>query len=253
MRSEAPPPNAARPWPDSLVEAVPVAVVAAVPTFLRARGAHEALETSLAAFALASALSFAPAFAALHLLRRARDGVRAFASDPDVAAAGIGAGAAAIAVASWERLGALLARATHHRGLGGVAFAAGALVLAAASALLARRVYRLLRAQGATVATFVGVAGLFAPLLLLFGRGAAAEPSPPADPLGLFVVDALGLLIASFAWVQHLAPSSWPPRARALVGAGAVLLVMAGATFASVTCESPRESLAFAFRVLPVR
>jgi hypothetical protein len=253
MRSDTPPPHAATPWLDALVEAVPVAVVAAVPTFLRARAAHEALETAIAAFALAAALTFAPAFAALGLLRRARDGFRAFTGEAGVGAAGMTVGAAALTLAFWERLGAFLAHATHHRGLGGVAFAAGALVLAACAALLGSRAHRLLAAQGASVATFAGVAGIFAPLLLLFGSSAAAEPGPAADPLGLFVVDALGLLIAGFAWVQHLGPAVWPPRARALVGAGAVLLALAGASFLKAPCESPRESLAFAFRALPVR
>jgi hypothetical protein len=253
MRSESTPVPEASSWADRLVEAVPVAVVAAVPTFLRARAAHESIDTALSAFALAAVLTLLPAFATLLLLRRALEGVRAFVGDTSVGAAGVAVAAAVVTLAFWQRLGAFLAHATHHRGLGGVAFAAGAVFLAAAAVLLGSRASRFLVAQGTTVATFVGVAGLFAPLLLLFGAPASSDPAPTADPLGLFVVDGLGLLLAGFAWVKHLAPTAWPPRARGLVGVGALLLAIAGVAFVQAPSESPRGALAFVFGALTLR
>jgi hypothetical protein len=253
MRSESSPAVEASSWVDRLVEAVPVAVVAAVPTFLRARAAQEGVGTALSAFALAAMLTLLPAVAMLLLLRRALEGARAFAGDTSVVAAGVGVAASVFTLAFWQRLGAFLAHATHHRGLGGVAFAAGAVVLASAVALVGGRAHRFVAAQGPTVATFVGVAGFFTPLLLLAAASAPGEPAPAADPLGLFVVDGLGLLLAAFAWVQHLAPIAWPPRARGLVGAGAALLAFAGCAFLDVPSESPREGLAFVFRFLTVR
>lgn len=253
MRFEHMTAQGASSWADRLVETVPVAVVAAVPTFLRARAAHESIDAALSAFALAAVLTLLPALATLLLLRRALEGVRVFVGDMSVGAAGLGVAAAVLTMAFWQRLGAFLAHATHHRGLGGVAFAAGAVLLAGAAAVVASRAQRFVAAQGPTLATFVGVAGLFAPLLLLFGAPASGDPAPAADPLGLFVVDGLGLLLAGFAWVHHLAPATWPPPARVLVGVGAVLLAIAGASFFEVPSESPREALAFVFRVLAVR
>lgn len=253
MRSEpAPSPDHAHGSPlDRAVEVVPVAVAAAVPTFLRARALHGTLEEAFGAFALAAVLALVPAAVALAAVRRARDGVRAFADDVTVGAAGFGVGVGALVLAFWERLGAFLAHATHHRGLGGVAFAAGALVLVVGTVLAARRAWPSLEAQGPAFATFVGVAGLFAPVALL--TLGPTTPASPSDPLGLFVVDALGLLVVAIAWVSHLAPPSWPPRARTLLASAAALLVVAAAGYVRTPSDFPREGVALAFRALPLR
>ncbi len=238
---------------DRVVEAVPVALVAALPTFLRARAAHADVETSLTAFALAFALTAPAAYASIALLRRAREGARAVLGDTGILAAGLTVAAAALTVAFWQRLGSFLAHATHHRGLGGVAFAAGALALAVAVAVFARGAHRVVAPLGPALATFVGVAGLFTPLLALFAGRAPSAPAPSSDPLGLLVVDGLGLLVASFAWVQHFAPRSWPPRARVLVGLGTLMLAFSGLAFLRMPIDSGRENLAFLFGALPLR
>jgi hypothetical protein len=177
--------------------------------------------------------------------------VRALVGEVSVAGAGVGVAASALVLAFWERLGAFLAHATHHRGLGGVAFAAGALLLALGVWLVARRAWPTLEAQGPAVSTFVGVAGLFAPLALVFAG--ASTPASPSDPLGLFVVDALSLLVVGVAWVTQLAPLAWPSRARGLLVVASLLLVVAAVSGARTPSDFPRESVSFAFRALTLR
>lgn len=236
---------------DRLIEGVPVAVAAAVPTFLRARALHGTLDEAFGAFALAALLTFAPALLVLGAVRKGRDGVRALVGELSVAGVGMAVGAGVVVLAFWERLGAFLAHATHHRGLGGVAFAAGGLILAFTVSLVTRRAWPAVEAQGAAFATFVGVAGLFSPIALLTLGG--NTPASPTDPLGLFVVDALSLLVVALAWVSQLAPAEWPLRARALLGSAAVLLVVAAAIHVRAPSDFPREAVAFAFRALPLR
>ena len=126
-----------------------MAVASAVPTFLRARALHGTLDEAFGAFALAALLTFLPALLVLGAVRKGRDGVRALAGDLSVAGVGMAVGASVLVLAFWERLGAFLAHATHHRGLGGVAFAAGGLILALAVSLVTRRAWPAVEAQGA--------------------------------------------------------------------------------------------------------
>ncbi len=228
-----------------------MAVASAVPTFLRARALHGTLDEAFGAFALAALLTFLPALLVLGAVRKGRDGVRALAGDLSVAGVGMAVGASVLVLAFWERLGAFLAHATHHRGLGGVAFAAGGLILALAVSLVTRRAWPAVEAQGAAFATFVGVAGLFSPVALL--TLGASTPASPTDSLGLFVVDAVSLLVVAVAWVSQLAPAEWPPRARALLGSAAALLVAAAGLHLRTTSDFPREAVAFAFRALTLR
>lgn len=236
---------------DRAIEAIPVAVVASVPAFLRARAAQGSLDDAFGAFALVAVITLLPAALVIVLLRRARDGVRALFGEVSVANLGLAVAAGVVVLAFWERLGAFLAHATHHRGLGGVAFSAGASALALGVALMARRAAPFVEAQGVAVSTFLGVAGLFSPIgFLALGDSTAAAPT---DILALFVVDTSSLFVVAFAWVAHLAPSVWPARARALVVAGAGLFVVVAATHAADNGEFSRNSVAFAFRALTLR
>jgi len=255
MRSEAapsqPPPEAPRSLADRIVEAMPVAILAAVPTYLRTRSAQGDTELAFSAFALAALLLVVPSFVLIATLRRASEGWRSVAAGAPIAR---GALALAVAIATlvfWEKLGEVLARVTHHRGLGGVAFAAGAAVVALGAAVAARKALAWVEAQGTTVATFAGVALFFVPVAILL----ALPPvlAPPGDALGLFVVDVLAMLLAGGGWVEHLAPPIWPSRARYLVAGGAFLLAVGAVPALRATSDFPLADVAFAFRFLPLR
>ena len=255
MRSEAtsshPPPPAPQRLVDRIVEALPVALLAAVPTYLRTRSAQGDTELAFSAFALGALLLVVPAFVLIAALRRASESWRALVGVAPIARAALALAVATATLVVWEKLGELLARVTHHRGLGGVAFAAGAAVVALAATVASRKALAWIEAQGSTVATFAGVALFFVPVAILLSL--APVLAPPGDALGLFIVDVLALLLVGGGWVEHLAPPTWPSRARALVAGGAFFLAIGAGPALRATGEVPLADLAFVFRLLPPR
>ncbi len=248
--SLVPPPSQVA-FVDRVVECVPVAILAAVPTFLRARSLNGDAELAFSAFALAAVVTVPAAFLFLAALRRASESLRQLAGESPIAGAGVGLMVATTTLALWEKAAATLAHVTHHRGLGGVAFAAVAAITAFGAAVLARKLLRALVAQGTTFATFAGVASFFAPVVLCLSLPPVQAPA--GDVLGLFVVDVLGLIVIGGGWLEHLAPAAWPVRARLMVGAGALLLVLGSLPVIRGASEWPLASAAFAFRFLPLR
>ncbi len=241
----------ALPWAARLAEALPVALVSALPTYLRTRGADPQVETAFSSFALAALLTWIPATLLMTALRRATETLRQLMGETPVAGAGMLVATATLCLFLWDHLATFLTGATHHRGLGGVAFAAGALALSVGAAMGARTARQWIEGQGSSASTFAGVAGLFAPVLLLRLTPVAA---PAIDVLGLLVVDSLALLLVSSLWVLHLAPTHWPSRARVLIGCGALCLAFAASSAAAnVTSENTLRAQSLVFQLLPLR
>jgi hypothetical protein len=191
-----------------------------------------------------AAAALAPMVAAIIVLRRARDGLRAFAGDSaGPRAFGVGLWLATVFVVL-SFFGSVLRATTHHHALAGVTFAFGALAVAAAAGLgCARVVGILLRASPTVRRVLVGLLGGGA-LLGLAWVGLrflrAVSQDPPSGAAAGTVVDVLAFVLAAlFASRQTLMAR----RIIALVGPPVAVIVAAIGLSTLRTEPSVREGI----------
>jgi hypothetical protein len=215
------------------------AVLASAPAALRM--ASESQGAAVAWIGLAACLTV-PASLAVLLLRGARAGMRAFASDDPALTAWCLACWAIASLLVLTVLGAVLRATTHHHGLAGVTFALVGLVVLGAIAIALRRVAAIARASE----PFARAAALGASLLLVALRVAKASEGAmlPGDS-GALLVDGLAFLIAvglcsrpelaRVAWLAH----AGIPLALGVVALGAALLTRDPALGAGIRTHAP--------------
>jgi hypothetical protein len=237
MPPSTPPSPPARPRePGSLVSrfgttvgvAAAAALACAFPATLRVSRALGGVESTAHVWlALASAV-LVPMIAAVFVLRRAREGWRAFG--------GPGASAFVYGVSLWlaalvvglSVLASQLRATTHHHALAGVTFAVGGLVLALGAGVVCARIVSVLKAMSAPArrgAALVLAAAVGAALLWVAvgSTRAASQDAASAAEAGMVVDDLAFLLAAAFA-ARH---AFVVRRVLALVGPPLAVVVLA--------------------------
>jgi hypothetical protein len=222
------------------------AVLASAPAALRM--ASESQGAAVAWIGLAACLTV-PASLAVLLLRGARAGMRAFASDDPALTAWCLACWAIASLLVLTVLGAVLRATTHHHGLAGVTFALVGLVVLGAIAIALRRVAAIARASepfARAAALGASLVTLVVALLLVALRVAKASDGAmlPGDS-GALLVDGLAFLIAvglcsrpelaRVAWLAH----AGIPLALGVVALGAALLTRDPALGAGIRTHAP--------------
>jgi hypothetical protein len=185
-----------------------------------------------------AASALVPMVLTVAVLRRAREGWRAFG--------GPGAATFVFGVAMWlgwlvvglSVLGSLLRATTHHHALAGVTFAFGALGMALASAAVSSRLVGILRAVSADarrlLATLLSAITAAAVVWLALGSASASGRDAASAAHASMVVDVLAFLLAAtfaarrVAGVRRLFALVGPPAAVAVLAAGVPLLHAAG-------------------------
>ncbi len=237
MPEPLPPPPSARPGETgSLVSrfgttvglGAAAAMACALPATLRVSRALGGAESPLLVWVALAAIALVPMIASLVVLRRAREGWRAFG--------GPGASAFIYGVSLWlvvlvlglSVLGRFLRATTHHHALAGVTFALAGLALALGAGAACARIVSVLRAVSpgvrralALVLSLVAGAGLL--WLALGCARASSHDAVSAGQVGIVVDDLAFVLAAAFASRHALVIR----RVLALVGPPVAVVVLA--------------------------
>jgi hypothetical protein len=179
------------------------AIACTLPAGLRVSATLGGPAPIVRAWAALAASALPPMIVSVCLLRRARQGLRAFAEPAaGLRAFGVGLWLSALLI-TLSLFGAVLRATTHHRALAGVTFASGAVLLAVGYALVCTRIVALLRdasdrVRRAGVALLGGVAVVtVASLATRFVRVLSSDPS--SSTAAATVVDVLCFTLCAVA------------------------------------------------------
>jgi hypothetical protein len=185
------------------------AVIAAVPATLRVESVAGVCRPG-GTWALLGGMAIVPMSIAILVLRRARVGFVALGKRDSAALASIVLLWLVSTFASLSLLGSILRARTHHRALGGVVFAGGALSIAAMLALVCARAARIARGLPRTARWGLGaIGGALLGVVIALARAKLAQLSSPPFPFAesAKLVDgmafALSALLASVSPLVH--------------------------------------------------
>jgi hypothetical protein len=217
------------------------AAIATAPAMLRIEDGS-ARCGPLGTWAILVAITLVPMGVAVLVLRRARGGFAALGSRESLAPVLTVLFWLASTFVSLVILGAALRARTHHRALGGVVFALGALAVNVALGLFSLRLAKLVRRLPRWVLWTLGVA-FFAGLgfLVAFARAQMAESGPPLPTAeSAKLVDGVAFVVSAL-----LASGSplVPRRSLALIGPPLAVVMLVLGVSSARTCPRLRETL----------